>query len=64
MVKYNPHFSTFMKKKLAKHRVVHIKRGNPKNLVRKHMMSMRREMKKGLTFNNAHSIAQEEYPMS
>ena len=53
--------SDAMKKRLKTHRDNHIKNGNEKDKVSKHMTSMRQGLRSGMTFSKSHQVAQEKY---
>ena len=52
-----------MRKRFKLHRALHVKNGNPKNMIAKHMKVMKEGLKKGLSFNQSHVIAQRRYSM-
>jgi hypothetical protein len=53
----------FMKKKLGKHRQTHKDNGNDLKMLAKHMKVMKDLIMQGMSFNKAHTEANEKYPM-
>jgi len=56
-------FTPAMELRLTKHRLRHIKAGNPMGMISKHINEMKRNMRRGMSFSKSHTIAQKKYAM-